>query len=311
MTNTETNSLYKPRQVLTIAFIAAGYLFLSRLLIGFRIEQVYLVLLFSGFYFLSWPSRKFITGFSIFIIFWIVFDYMKAFPNYHYHTVHIESLYQAEKKYFGIQVQGNILTPNEYLQQHSNTFLDILTGLFYLCWVPVPLAFAAYLFFKNRMAFLHFSLSFLLVNLMGFIIYYLYPAAPPWYVQQHGFSFIPATRGNTGGLEKFDIFFGRGIFRSLYSKSSNVFAAMPSLHSAYPLLVFFYGLKYKLGRINILFAVIMLGIWFAAVYTSHHYIWDVLAGIFCAFLSIAGFQWLVWNNSKLKKFVQKFAERIT
>ncbi len=311
MIHPENNSLYAPKQLLTITFIAAGYLFLSWLLIGFRSDQVYLVLLFSFFYFLSWPTRKFITGFSIFFIFWIVFDYMKAFPNYHYHTVHIESLYEAEKKYFGIQVQGNILTPNEYLQQHSNTFLDILTGLFYLCWVPVPLAFATYLFFKNRMAFLHFSLSFLMVNLLGFLIYYLYPAAPPWYVQQHGFNFIPATPGNTGGLEKFDIFFGTGIFRSLYSKSSNVFAAMPSLHSAYPLLVFFYGLKYKLGRINILFAVIMFGIWFSAVYTSHHYIWDVLAGIFCAFLSIAGFQWLVVNNRTMKKFVQKFAEQIT
>ncbi|MDQ6257861.1 hypothetical protein NO275_08405, partial [Campylobacter jejuni] len=79
------------------------------------------------------------------------------------------------------------------------------------------------------------------------VIYYVYPAAPPWYVQLHGFDFLASTPGNTGGLERFDAFFGVDIFHSLYSKSSNVFAAMPSLHSSYPLIVLFYGIKYRLG----------------------------------------------------------------
>src|SRR6202007_1593795 len=107
-------------------------------------------------------------------------DYMKAFPNYRYNTVHIESLYHAEKELFGIHSASTVLTPNEYWFIHRQTFLDILAGFFYLCWVPVPLAFAGYLFFKDRTAFLHFALTFLLVNLIGFALYYIYPAAPPW-----------------------------------------------------------------------------------------------------------------------------------
>lgn len=311
LSSPETKTLYNRRSVLLAGSVSIAYLLLSWLLIGFKVEQVYLTIFFNAFYFISRTTRKFITGFSIFIIFWIIFDYMKAFPNYRYNTVHIEDLYTAEKKLFGINDQGMLLTPNEYWQLHSNTFLDILTGICYLCWVPVPLAFATYLFFKNRTGFLHFSLSFLLVNLLGFVIYYVYPAAPPWYVQTRGFEFFAHTPGNVGGLGRFDLFFGTGIFKSLYEKSSNVFAAMPSLHAAYPLIVLFYGLKYKMKWFNILFAAIMFGIWFAAIYNSHHYILDILAGIACAIVGIAVFQVSVKRNNILGRFVGRFAKTIS
>ncbi len=302
--------VFTTRRLFTIALITFGYLLISYWLIGFKSDQIYLVALFAGCYFGSSITRKFITGFSIFIIFWIIFDYMKAFPNYLYREVHIESIYQTEKMIFGIPHEGRFLTPNEFWLFHHTAFLDVLTGLFYLCWVPVPLAFAAYLFFKNRLTFLYFSLTFLLINLIGFVIYYVYPAAPPWYVQQYGFTFIASTPGNTGGLERFDAFFHVGIFRGLYSKSSNVFAAMPSLHSSYPLLVLYYGIKNKLGHINWFFGLVMLGIWFSAVYNSHHYVLDVLAGIGCAFTGIFFFEWLK-EKKPVKWFLQVFVRAIT
>jgi len=277
--------------------ISGAYLLLSYLLIGFKPEQIFLLVLINTLYFLSRATRKFITGFSIFIIYWVIFDYMKAFPNYRYQTVHIESLYQLEKNIFGIGTASYLLTPNEYWLAHRSTFLDVLTGLFYLSWVPVPLAFAAYLFYKNRAQFLYFALSFLLVNLIGFALYYCYPAAPPWYVQLHGFQLDTATRGNTAGLAHFDNYFHIHLFHSMYEKSSNVFAAMPSLHSAYPLLVLYYGWCNKLGKINLLFALLTIGIWFSAVYNSHHYILDVLAGICCCAAGILLFN---YSNSRIR-----------
>jgi hypothetical protein len=285
----------KKKTVFIIAAISAGYLLLSFYLIGFKPEQVVLVLLFNTLYFISEATRKFITGFSVFIIFWILFDYMKAFPNYNFNGVHIKDLYDAEKELFGINNKGNRITPNEYWLQHGNNFLTICSGIFYLCWVPVPLAFAVWLFFKNKTQFFYFSLTFLLANLIGFALYYIYPAAPPWYVQQYGFQLQSHVPGNTAGLGRFDHLVHAGIFQSLYAKSSNVFAAMPSLHAAYPLIVLYYGLKNKVGLINILFVIIMAGIWFSAVYNSHHYILDILAGIGCAVIAIVFFQWLVKN----------------
>jgi inositol phosphorylceramide synthase catalytic subunit len=217
---------------------------------------------------------------------------MKAFPNYLFNGVSIEGLYELEKSFFGISLGTDILTPNEYLNITANTFLDIVSGLFYLMWIPVPLLFAAWLFFKSKKQFLYFSLTFLLVNLLGFIVYYLYPAAPPWYVQINGFDFQAHTPGNAAGLTRFDQYVGKPIFQSLYSKSSNVFAAMPSLHASYPLIVLYYGVKIKLKQANILFTVVMLGIWFAAIYSGHHYVLDIIAGIICAIIGIWLFNWL-------------------
>ena len=234
---------------------------------------------------------------------------MKAFPNYNYQEVNIQSLYETEKQWLGIQEAGKIITPNEYWAIHSNRFLDVLTGFFYLSWVPVPLGFAAFLFFKNRKWFLEFSLTFLFVNILGFIIYYVYPAAPPWYVQQYGFDFIAGTPGNTAGLHRFDAYFGVSVFKSLYEKSSNVFAAMPSLHSAYPLIVLYFGWRFRFTWINLFFATIMLGIWFSAVYTSHHYVLDVLAGITCAAIGIVIFSKLSQQKT-ISKWIDAYARKI-
>ncbi len=292
--------------VLIVTLITMVYLVGCTLLIGFKTDQVFLAALFNVLYYASLPSRKFILAFSVFIVFWIIFDSMKAFPNYKFNTIHVKQLYDTEKHLFGISDNGVIVTPNEYAQSHSHTFLDILAGCFYINWVPVPLLFAFYLFRKNKLQFLYFSLAFLFVNLIGFVVYYAYPAAPPWYVEQYGFDVKFNTPGNTAGLSRFDEYFGINLFHSLYAKSSNVFAAMPSLHSAYPVVVFYFGLKNRLGLINIFFAVFMIGIWFSAVYTGHHYILDVLAGIVCALTGLFIFDKILLKSSAFKRFLFKY-----
>ena len=303
---TEISNPFISKGVVVVSAASLAYLLLSYILVGFKSDQLFLVGLVNGLYYASSQSRKFVTGFSIFAIYWIVFDYMKAFPNYQYNAVHIESLYALEKKLFGIGAGQSVLTPNEYWLIHKTTFLNVLTGLFYLTWIPIPLSFATYLFFKDRPAFYPFALTFVLVNFLGFIIYYLYPAAPPWYVQAHGFAFDPHTPGNTAGLASFDQYVGTPVFASIYAKSSNVFAAMPSLHSSYPVIVLYHAIRKKIGLAKWFFGLIMVGIWFSAVYTSHHYVLDVLAGITCALTGIILFHQLKktsWLNAFIRKMV--------
>lgn len=306
----KNTGLFTKKDVILTLTISAFYILLSILLVGFKTDQLVLILIFNLLYHFSGKTRKFIIGFSIFIVYWVVFDYMKAFPNYWFNQVHIESLYELEKSWFGIHTNKLLVTPNEYWLLHTNSFLDVCSGLFYLMWVPVPLFFATYLFFSNKKQFLYFSLTFVLVNFIGFTVYYSYPAAPPWYVQEHGFNFYAHTKGNRAGLIRFDDFFNILLFQSIYSKGSNVFAAMPSLHSSYPIIVLYYGLKNNLGKINIFFAVVMVGIWFAAVYSSHHYVLDVLAGIATAIVGITVFNLLV-KTSFLKKWISLFQSKIS
>ena len=294
------------KSIVIVSLISVAYLLLSSFLIGYKSDQLVLVFLCNIMFYLSVPTRMFILGFSIFIFYWVIFDYMKAIPNYNYNTVHIADLYNFEKHIFGINFNGKILTPNEYLRAKSTTSLNIVTGLFYLCWIPVPVSFATYLFFKNKRQFLYFLLTFLLVNLLGFVIYYLYPAAPPWYIQEHGFTFHPMTMGSTGGLSKFDNYFHINLFKSIYAKGSNVFAAMPSLHSAYPVIVVYYGFKNRLKWVNAFFIVVMLGIWFTAIYASHHYVLDVIAGIITATIGISLFNLLINKVGFIQRFITKY-----
>ncbi len=305
------HSLFNPKDILITSGLSLAYLLLSTLLIGFKTDQIALILIFNFFFYVSVVTRKFIIGFSVFIIFWILYDYLKAFPNYLYKDVSIEELYQLELSWFGIDVDGNRITPNEYWLANRVVFLDVISGLFYLLWVPVPMAFSIFLFIKGRKRqFLYFLMTFLLVNLLGFVGYYLYPAAPPWYIQYYGTGFIRDTLSNPAQLIHFDEFFGAPIFQTIYSKGSNVFAAMPSLHSAYPLIVLYYGIKNRLGTVaNIFFVIVVFGIWFAAVYTSHHYILDVLAGIITAALGILLFNWLK-DRKPVKNLVDAMMKKI-
>lgn len=298
------------KSAITVSLLSAGYLLLSAFLVGYKSDQLVLVLIFNSLFYASPGSRKFILGFSIFIFYWIIFDYMKAFPNYNYTSVHIADLYGFEKRLFGINLNGKIVTPNEYFAIKGTTFLSVVTGLFYLCWIPVPLSFAAYLFFKNKRQFLYFALTFLLVNLLGFVVYYLYPAAPPWYIQQHGFAFEPLKLASTGGLAKFDAYFHIELFKSIYAKGSNVFAAMPSLHSAYPVIVVYYAFKNRLGFVKYIFTLVMIGIWFTAVYASHHYVLDVMAGILCATIGIMLFNLLITRVNFIKEFINRYEKII-
>jgi len=294
------------KSVVIVSLLSVAYLLLSSFLIGYKSDQLTLVFIFNIMFYLSVPTRKFILGFCIFIFYWVIFDYMKAIPNYNYNTVHIADLYHLEKHIFGINLNGELVTPNEYLKIKGTTFLNVVTGLFYLCWIPVPLSFAAYLFFKNKRQFLYFAFTFLLVNLLGFVIYYIYPAAPPWYIQEHGFTFHPMTLGSTGGLSKFDSYFHIHLFKSIYSKGSNVFAAMPSLHSAYPVIVVYYGFKNRLRWANAFFILVMLGIWFTAIYASHHYVLDVIAGILTATIGINIFNFLVKRVGFIKRSIDRY-----
>jgi membrane-associated phospholipid phosphatase len=77
------------------------------------------------------------------------------------------------------------------------------------------------------------------------------------------------------------------------------------------LLVLYYGIKYQLGKINWLLGLIVLGIWFSAVYSSHHYILDVLAGITCSILGIWLFQQMIKGNTWVHRAINRAVKALS
>jgi len=285
------------------------YLFWNSAIGAIRAEHYFLTILWVTTFYANENSRKFILGFSIFIIFWILYDSMRIIPNYEVSTVHIREPYEIEKALFGIKVLNNTITPNEYFIIWNNKFLDFISGFFYINWIPIPLAFGIYLFLKDKFLFAKFSMAFLLVNLVGFSIYYIYPAAPPWYIELYGFDLHIGVPGNRAGLARFDDLIGYPLFEAIYNKNANVLAAIPSLHATYPLIVLYYGIKKRLTWINIIFVIFTLGIWFSAVYLGHHYIIDVVLGVVVAVVVLVSFEKIL-TIKYFDKVMQKFVNNI-
>ncbi len=89
------------------------------------------------------------------------------------------------------------------------------------------------------------------------------------------------TPANPAGLIYFDRITGINICSRLYSENTNVFAAIPSLHAAYSLLTVLHASSTKNVWLRIALVFFMVGIWFSAVYSRHHYVIDVLMGGVC------------------------------
>ena len=300
------------RESLIIIPAVLIWLLVTCLCVGFRPEHLYIAIALTLLLFATDTTRRLVVALLPFAVFGISYDWMNILPNYEVNPVDIFGLYSTESSLFGItlpaassEVAGVIVTPNEWWALHTAPVLDFMAGCFYLCWVPVPILFGLWLYLDRQYeVYLHFALVFLLVNLLGFAGYYIHPAAPPWYVAMHGFDFIPGTHGETAGLGRWDAMMGVSIFDGLYSRNSNVFAAMPSLHAAYMLIAFIYSLRARCSMwLRVLFAFICLGIWWTAVYTSHHYILDVLAGIGVTLLGWALFEGVFMRFKGFRNFI--------
>lgn len=301
------------REIVTLVLCLIIWLAVTIIFVGFRPEHVFLALLIASMFLASEGSRKLVMALMPFAVFAVSYDWMNIVHNYEVNPIDVKGLYNAEKSLFGIATATGVVTPNEYFAEHNCAVMDFMAGVFYLCWVPVPIIFGIGLYFvRQRKIYLHFALVFLLVNLIGFAGYYIHPAAPPWYVANYGFDAILGTPGNVAGLGRFDAMTGLPIFDFLYSRNSNVFAAVPSLHSAYMVIAFYYSLKAKCPNwLRFVFLIIVVGIWFTAVYSNHHYLIDVILGAGCAVLGIFLFEKCLMKWNKFAKFVERYVAYVS
>ncbi|WP_300727795.1 phosphatase PAP2 family protein [uncultured Bacteroides sp.] len=300
------------KETTTLIIVLIAWITVTALFVGMRPEHLALAILITILFLASKSTRKLIVALLPFAIFGISYDWMRIVPNYEVNPIDVKGLYDTEKELFGITTSQGTLTPNEFFHIHNCPFMDFMAGFFYLCWVPVPILFGLGLFFTHqRKVYLHFAMVFLFVNLIGFIGYYVHPAAPPWYVMNYGFEPILNTPGDVAGLGRFDAMTGWNVFHGIYARNANVFAAVPSLHAAYMVVALFYSFRAKCSNwLRVIFAVIMIGIWFTAVYSGHHYIIDVSLGILCALLGICIFEYLLMQIGSFKRFVERYAAYI-
>jgi membrane-associated phospholipid phosphatase len=232
-------------------------------------------------------TRLFLGYFFPFIATGAIYDSMRYFywPAIE-GRVHVAGPYLLERSWFGIAGR----TPNEWFLAHHWPALDLACGFAYLVYVGEYLAVAFFLFVRRRSDTLRkLALAFLVVNLLGFATYFIYPVAPPWYVTRYGFG--PArldVQPAAAAAGRFDALLGTHFFDEIYGRGIDVYGAFPSLHVAYPLIAAWTvfrtaELRWARGPAVGFFLLICL----SAVYLQHHYVIDVLLGIGYALATLA------------------------
>jgi membrane-associated phospholipid phosphatase len=195
-------------------------------------------------------------------------------------NVHVCDLRNYELALFGFGEGASRITLQDYFLAHHAALADLYFAIPYGLFIFIPASYAVYLYFRDYVATLRYMWTFFALNLVGFLTYHLYPAAPPWYFHQYGCHVDLATHASEAvALMRVDQLLGIDWFKGLYGRSSDVFGAIPSLHVAYVSLIVVEGWRLHrwLGRaLTLLLAVSTAA---AAVYLDHHWVIDVVLGV--------------------------------
>jgi len=225
----------------------------------------------------------FLRDWTPFILLFLSYEYLRGLAPKLGMSVHIYPMIHADKFLFlgtlpTVDLQKLLYVPG---QLH---FYDYIFTVLYMMHFILPLVFAFFLWIKRRKDYKRFVIALLALSYAGFLTYMLFPAMPPWMASDQGI--IPQVY-NTFGTTM-STFVKSSHLPSVYKfMNPNPVAAMPSLHAAYPTLVFLFLLEIY-GRKAWAFIIYPIAVWVAIVYTGNHYVIDAIFGILYAYVAFYG-----------------------
>lgn len=263
------------------------YLVWTHIFIGLRPEHFVFTIAFMLLFGLNKKTAWFAYLVLPFLLVGIGYENLRLIMDWR-PEIHVADLYNTELALFGINTATGPVIPPLFFKTHNHPILDFITGLTYLLYLAETFIFGIYLVFKAPKKLAFITWGFFLLNLVGWITWIVWPAAPPWYVDKYGMGPADlAAPGDPAGAARFDALFGINLFHSFYARNGNVFGAMPSLHCAYPTLVAL--VAWPMGKKLRIFTILFAGtMYFSAMYLQHHYALDVIAGITYAITVFAG-----------------------
>ena len=191
---------------------------------------------------------------------------------------------------FGVGPPHERLTLNELFVRHHWPVVDFITGLAYFSYIYAVLGFALFVALVDRTVagarrIRALGWTFFGVNVAASLTYLLCPVAPPWYAASHGFGPVdPTTPASPAALVRWDELVGVPYFHHFYARASDIFGSMPSMHCAYPMILFLFGLELRRWTFIVALAAFQLLMCFSAIYLQHHYVSDVIVGMLYALL---------------------------
>ncbi len=195
-------------------------------------------------------------------------------------TPHITEMIDADEWMFGWATGGQI--PTVWLQDHlyheQAQWYDVLVSFVYFSHFLATPAVAAVLWLKNRATWGAFVRRWFTLSALGLITYFVYPAMPPWLASQDGFLPTIVHGVATRGWYAIGMRHGGNLLNTAQLDAANLVAAMPSLHSAFALLICVFFMTRVRKRWWPLLLAYPLAMTFTLVYAGEHYVIDVLVG---------------------------------
>ncbi|NNH68485.1 phosphatase PAP2 family protein [Nocardia uniformis] len=222
----------------------------------------------------------------------VLYDYSRDFADTVGMPLRMEELAAVDSWMF------NGTVPTVWLQQNlvangEQPWWTVLTGIVYTSHFIVPWLVAAIFYVYSRPMWVKYMRRIILLSYLGLVTYVLLPAAPPWYASREGV--IDEGIARIAG-------FGLGVVPAEVSAKfletqGNYVAALPSLHTAFALLVTvtLWPLLTAWWMRTIL-AIYPLAMTFTLVFGGEHYVIDVLLG--WAYVGLTIVLARAWENRK-------------
>lgn len=193
-------------------------------------------------------------------------------------------------------------TPTVWLQRHlynpyAVSWWDVAFTVIYTSYFIVPFTLAGWLWARDRLAFQRFTRRLVTLAICGLATYIVFPAAPPWMASERGL-IEPIQRSVGRGWEVIGI--GTASLFDKGQASSNLVAAVPSLHTAFTTLVVLFlwkRVRRRWLRPFLLLYPLAMGLTLMA--TGEHWFFDVALGCLYAAGVMAAWSW--WEQRQEAK----------
>ena len=254
--------------------------------------------------------RPFLVRFVPFLGLLLVYDSFRSIAPMLNHYVHYTEMINFDTWLFLGHLPTAVL--QQWLWHGAVQWYDFYFYFLYTIHFLMPVALAVLIWRYRDKLYWQYVWTIVGLSFAAFITYVLFPAAPPWLANEHGMIMPHIHRISS------DIWWAMGIgnYSEIYSNlSPNEVAAVPSLHSAYPLLFSLFAVRlFGLKRAWWVF-LYPVSMWIGVVYMGEHYVMDVLLGIIYALAAYFAFdrffRWYNQPSRRLRRWLSRLRARLT
>ncbi len=253
-------------------------------------------------------ARAFLIRFLPLVSLLLLYEVFRGVANEINGTVHFTEMIDADKWLFFGHLPTVVL--QQWWWDGTVSWYDFYFYFLYTLHFLVPLLLAVVLWKKAPKHYWPFVWALVGLSLAAFVTYVLFPAAPPWMAKELGIISEPLYRVSS------DIWAAMGVqnFSEIYSNlPANPVAAVPSLHSAYPLLFVLFIIR-AFGKKYWWTFVYPISMWIGVVYIGEHYVIDVILGALYAlaayYTSIHFFVWYNRPHRQFRRFINGVLARL-